>query len=352
MPRGHANHLAQALQQPLLLPRDMDSIQRIRQPNLFMSLKRDLAMVSCSLPTQIFKISLSCFIVLLAFLIMHNIFMQVTQQVYVTKDWVRNANNKFEAEAQTRRDVEKVLAIANYKKTQLAEKLKAAENARQNVEVGLKNAKAQAEDQRKQLYTTQLNLATEQAVVLDLKDKLQRAEEALKVAQEAAKAVETAAYEREGLETKARLTAEVAGVCRDYCVETYKQALDQARVPADSDLRRADQVYYPKDIREDTTGPSPPAAFPLPPPKKSLHTKKPPQGAEIPAGAQKEKKGEVMAFRTEEKAKEKGKEKAKNKADANPFEDTLIIGDMVSKAKAIESKSKIDSKKDSHQSQL
>ena len=247
-------------------------------------------MVSCSLPTQIFKISLSCFIVLLAFLIMHNIFMQVTQQVYVTKDWVRNANNKFEAEAQTRRDVEKVLAIANYKKRQLAEKLKAAENARQSVEVGLKNAEAQAEDQRKQLYTTQLNLATEQAVVLDLKDKLQRAEEALKVAQEAAKAVETAAYERGGLETEARLTAEVAGVCRDYCAETYKQALNQARVPADSDLRRADQVYYPKDIREDTTGPSPPAAF-LPPPKKSLHTKKTSSGCRNTSRGSKREKG-------------------------------------------------------------
>ena len=55
-----------------------------------------------------------------------------------------------------------------------------------------------------------------------------------------------------------------------------------------------------------------------------------------------------MAFRIEEKAKEKGKEKAKNKADANPSEDALIIEDMVSKAKATESKSKINSKKDSH----
>ena len=44
-------------------------------------------------------------------------------------------------------------------------------------------------------------------------------------------------------------------------------------------------------------------------------------------------------------------EKAKNKADANPSEDTLTIGDMVFKAKATESKPKIDSKKDSHQSQ-
>ena len=52
-----------------------------------------------------------------------------------------------------------------------------------------------------------------------------------------------------------------------------------------------------------------------------------------------------------EKEKEKGKEKAKNRVDANPSEDALTIGDMVSKAKATKSKSKIDSKKDSHQSQ-
>ena len=41
------------------------------------------------------------------------------------------------------------------------------------------------------------------------------------------------------------------------------------------------------------------------------------------------------------------KEKAKDKADANPSEDAFTIEDMVSKAKATESKSK----NDSHQSQ-
>ena len=56
--------------------------------------------------------------------------MQVTQQVYVAKDWVRNAHNKFDAEAQFRREVEKALSIANHEKTLLAEKLKAAESAR------------------------------------------------------------------------------------------------------------------------------------------------------------------------------------------------------------------------------
>ena len=103
----------------------------------------------------------------------------------------------------------------------------------------MKTAETQAEDQRKQLYTTQINLATKKAVVLDLKVELQKAQEASKVAQEAAKAAETAAYERGILETEARLTAEVTVVCRDYCTKTCFQALDRAGIPTDSDLRRA-----------------------------------------------------------------------------------------------------------------
>ena len=207
----------------------------------------------------------------------------------------------------------------------------------------MKTAEAQAEDQCKQLYTIQINLATEKAAVLDLKAELQKAQEALKVAKEAAKAVEATAYERGVLETEARLIAKVTVVCRDYCTETYYQALDRAGVPADFDLTRADQVYYPEDIREDPIALPPPAALPLPPPKQPLTTQNPFQGIEIPAGAQKEKKGDVGVSRP--------KEKAKSKANANPSEDALTIEDMVSKAKATESKSKIDSKKDSHQSQ-
>ena len=152
------------------------------------------------------------------------------------------ANNKFDAKAQTRPDVEKALGAANHEKTQLVEKLKAIEIAHQSAEAGLKTAETQAKDQRKQLYTTQLNLATEQAAVLNLKAKLQKAQEALKVAQEAAKAAKTAAYERGALEMEARLIAKVTMVCRDYCAETYNQALDRAGVPADSNLRRVDQV--------------------------------------------------------------------------------------------------------------
>ena len=92
------------------------------------------------------------------------------------------------------------------------------------------------------------------------------------VAKEAAKAAKAAAYERGVVETKARLTTEVTVVCRDYCAETYYKALDRARVPADSNLRRADKVYYPEDIKEDPTALPPPAALPLPPPEQPFTT--------------------------------------------------------------------------------
>ena len=140
-------------------------------------------------------------------------------------------------------------------------------------------------------------------------------------------------------------------VYKDYCTETYYKALDRAGVLADSYLRRVDRVYYLEDIREDPIALPPPTALPFPPPEEPLTTQDPSQGIEIPTGDQKEKKDDMGVSRPEEKAKEKGKEKAKSKADANPSEDALTIEDMVFKVKAAESKSKIDSKKDSHQSQ-
>ena len=77
---------------------------------------------------------------------------------------------------------------------------------------------------------------------------------------------------------EARLTAEVTVVYRDYCAEIYYQALNRAGVPTKSDLRRADQVYYPEDIREDLIALPPPATLPLPPPKQPLTTQNPFQG--------------------------------------------------------------------------
>ena len=90
----------------------------------------------------------------------------------MAEDWVRTAYNKLDAESQSQRDIEKALGTANHEKKQLVEKLKALESARQSAKAGLKTAEAQAEDQRKQLYTIQIYLAIEKAAVLNLKAEL------------------------------------------------------------------------------------------------------------------------------------------------------------------------------------
>ena len=45
---GHAGRMADALLQPLLLPTDLAAYRSFDHPNLFLSIKRDLAMVSNS----------------------------------------------------------------------------------------------------------------------------------------------------------------------------------------------------------------------------------------------------------------------------------------------------------------
>ena len=44
--RGRASYIAEALEKPLFLPRDMEAYRCFKQNDLFLSLKRDLTMVS------------------------------------------------------------------------------------------------------------------------------------------------------------------------------------------------------------------------------------------------------------------------------------------------------------------
>ena len=188
----------------------------------------------------------------------------VTQQVYVVEEWVRNAHNKSKAESHSRREVKKALGAVKEEKTQLAEKLKTSEHEGLSVLAGLKTTEAQAEDQRKLLYTTELNLATKKAMVLSLKVELQKVKVKAQVVREAAKAAEEAAYKQGVLEMEQRLAKEVAEACRDYCTVTWMEALNSARVSADSELRKAENVYFPEHIREVLADPSS-TALPLPP---------------------------------------------------------------------------------------
>ena len=185
--------------------------------------------------------------------------MQVTQQVFVAEECVRGAHNKLKAESNFRREVEKTLGSVKEEKSQVAEKLKNYEQGRQSALVGLKTT----EDQRKRIYTTELDLATEKAAVLSLKVELEKAKAEAQAIQEAAQAAKRASYERGVLEMEQRLAEEVAEVCRDYCSITWGADLNIAGVPADSELRKVERVFYPEHIRKVLTDPSS-ATLPLP----------------------------------------------------------------------------------------
>ena len=58
---GHAGLMAEALQQPLLLPTDMAAYKSFNHPDLYFSLKRDLAMVSNSVHSSFIFIYLQFF---------------------------------------------------------------------------------------------------------------------------------------------------------------------------------------------------------------------------------------------------------------------------------------------------
>ena len=178
--RGPAGYIFEALDQPLLLPKDMEAYRRFKQKQLFLSLKRDLAMVS-NLHTH----ELRCLIILSFFLYFLTyyffvVFRQIAQQVYVAEEWVRDARKEAEAKAEalSHADVERSLGALKQEQAEMAKKFKAVDQARLSVEAGLKTVERQAEDQRQKLHLTEIDLATEKQLDLDLKVELQKAKEA------------------------------------------------------------------------------------------------------------------------------------------------------------------------------
>ena len=169
---------------------------------------------------------------------------------------------------------------------------------------------------------------------MDFKAELQKVKEVARVAKEAFEAVEIASYEHGVLETETKLAEEVAEVCRDYYTETWAEALNRARVPADSELKRSENVFFPEDIQEISKTLPPPVADLLPLLGKLPAILAPTPHAEdlIVAGNGKEVQPIVKA---------------------NQSEDDLTIKDVVSKAKDEVIKSKtgdvhskaVDSKK-------
>ena len=72
-----------------------------------------------------------------------------------------------------------------------------------------------------------------------------KAKRAKEQVEETKEQTEQEAYEMGVVETETDLKAQVLGVCRLYYSQVWAEALNRARVKASSELRRAENVYYP-----------------------------------------------------------------------------------------------------------
>ena len=79
----------------------------------------------------------------------------------MAEEFCRGNSSRAEVENQARAEVEKTLGSLKHDYAELMDKFKESENRRKSADAGLKSAEAQAKDQRKELFTTQINLATE-----------------------------------------------------------------------------------------------------------------------------------------------------------------------------------------------
>ena len=109
-------------------------------------------------------------------------------------------------------------------------------------------------------------------------------------------------------------------MARDYCDITWGKALDVARVPADSNLRRPESIYYDSDIRE-LPGPG------SHPPEHSVQVSEvpktnqvPPAPVEIPTDSRQDagQGKEIEAPQGKDKSKDKGKGKTSDTTISQP----------------------------------
>ena len=130
--RGHAGHVAEALEQPLFLSKDMEAYRNFNHPELFLSLKRDLAMVSdwihCSTFILLHFLTFYSkgeiplvFVCVFFFFFFLKFYFQVTQQVFVAEEWVKNARGETRVALDARAEVEVELGALKENHAKMAE---------------------------------------------------------------------------------------------------------------------------------------------------------------------------------------------------------------------------------------
>ena len=106
---GHAGLVAEALEQPLLLPKDIEAYRNFNHLEIFLPLKRDLAMVSNCIRCSSF--------IHLHFLTLYS----KSEILLVAEEWVKNARGETKVALDARVEVEAELGALKVKQAKMAE---------------------------------------------------------------------------------------------------------------------------------------------------------------------------------------------------------------------------------------
>ena len=229
----------------------------------------------------------------------------------MVEKWVKNSREETRAAHDARETAEAHLNALKDKQSQMADQVKKALQDKASAEAGLKTTEKQAESLRSELHLCEINLETEKQVVKEFREELRKAREAAQLLKETAEAEKQASYALGVQETQSRLTEEFSAVAGDYCDITWDKALDAARVPANSSLKRPESVYYDPDIQALPSSDSPPLEQPAPVFEVPATNQALPAPVEVPTNSHQDagqgKKVEASQGKDNNQEKDKGK---------------------------------------------
>ena len=241
----------------------------------------------------------------------------------MAEEWVKNSRSETRLALDARGEAEARLGALKKKKkkeAKMVEWVKDALMQRDSAEVGLNTTEKQAEDIHKELHYSEINLATEKQMVTELREELHKAREAAQLLKEATEAEKQAAYDLGVQETQSCLIEEFSTMARDYCDITWGKALDVAGVPADSNLRRPESIYYDSYIRELPGSDSPPQEHPAKLSEVPITNQVPSAPVEAPTDSRPDagQGKEVETPQGKDKSKDKDKGKASDTTISQP----------------------------------
>ena len=106
---------------------------------------------------------------------------------------MKNARGEIRVALDARAEVETELGALKEKHAKMAEQLKEAIRARDSAEASLETTERQFEEVRKELHYSEINLATEKQMVIELREELCKARETAQLFKEVAEAEKQAA---------------------------------------------------------------------------------------------------------------------------------------------------------------